>query len=152
MGRKRASRKVRPVAKSSISVLLVDDSNVFLDLEERWLSRDPRLEIIGRASSGQEALDQVRRLTPDVVVMDVTMQNLNGLEAAEYIKAQTNPPRIVLLTVEISEAFKKAARDLKVDAYLTKAQLSTKLLPVLLDLFPHVTLSPQRPHSPDRDQ
>lgn len=143
MGRKRTSRKTRPVAKSTIKVLLVDDSKVFLDLEERWLSKDPRLEIIGRACSGQEALDQVGQLTPDVVVMDVTMQNVNGLEAAEQIKAWTNPPRIVLLTVEISEAFKKAAKELKVDAYLTKAQLSTKLLPVLLDLFPNLAVSSQ---------
>jgi DNA-binding NarL/FixJ family response regulator len=139
MARKRnVSRKTRSAVQSSIKVLLVDDSQVFLDLEERWLSTERRVQVVGRASSGQEALDLIGRLKPDAVVMDVTMQNMTGLEAAAKMKATKTSPRIVLLTVEISGAFKMAAKELNVDAYLTKAQLSTDLLPVLLGLFPHL--------------
>jgi DNA-binding NarL/FixJ family response regulator len=137
MARKKGNRKSRRAsAPASIRVLLVDDSKVFLDLEERWLSQDPRVEIVGRATSGQEAIDQVQRLAPDIVVMDVTMQDMTGLQAAERIKAQRRDLRIVLLTVEISNEFKTAAQALGVDGYLAKAQLSTKLLPLLLDFFP----------------
>jgi DNA-binding NarL/FixJ family response regulator len=139
--KKKASRKTQPAVQSGIKVLIVDDSNVFLDLEERWLSKDARVQVVGRAGSGQEAVDLVGRLKPDAVVMDVTMQNMSGLEAAEKMKATKASPRIVLLTVEISDAFKMAAKELSVDAYLTKAQLSTDLLRVLLGLFPN--LSPQ---------
>jgi DNA-binding NarL/FixJ family response regulator len=138
MARKKGNRKSRRASApaQSIRVLLVDDSKVFLDLEERWLSQDPRVEIVGRATSGQEAIDQVQRLAPDIVVMDVTMQDMTGLQAAERIKAQRRDQRIVLLTVEISNEFKTAAQALGVDGYLAKAQLSTKLLPLLLDFFP----------------
>jgi CheY-like chemotaxis protein len=146
MARKRSRKRsphqpsIPPIAKelSKIRVLVVDDSKVFLDLEERWLSQDPRLEIVGRAGSGQEAVAQVGQLNPDVVVMDVTMREMDGLEATQHIKAKADPPRIILLTVEISTKFKMAAKALNVDGYLTKAQLSTKLLPLLLGLFPNL--------------
>jgi DNA-binding NarL/FixJ family response regulator len=143
MARKRSRKRSQhqpsiPKALSKIRVLVVDDSKVFLDLEERWLSQDPRLEIVGRAGSGQEAVAQVGQLNPDVVVMDLTMGEMDGLEATQHIKAKADPPRIILLTVEISTQFKMAAKSLKVDGYLTKAQLSTKLLPLLLGLFPNL--------------
>jgi DNA-binding NarL/FixJ family response regulator len=138
MARKKGTRKTKqsaPPTKSKLRVLLVDDSKVFLDLEERWLSQDARIEIVGRATSGEEAIEHVQRLAPDLVVMDVTMQDMTGLQAAERIKAQGGVARIVLLTVEISEEFKQSAQALGVDGYLAKAQLSTKLLPLLLDLL-----------------
>jgi DNA-binding NarL/FixJ family response regulator len=139
MARRKGSRKSPHASKpatSKIRVLLVDDSKVFLDLEERWLSQDPRVEIVGRAMTGQEAIDRAQELTPDIVVMDVTMQDMTGLQAAERIKAQRRDQRIVLLTVEISNEFKTAATALGVEGYLAKAQLSTQLLPLLLDFIP----------------
>jgi DNA-binding NarL/FixJ family response regulator len=146
MSRKK-TRKKKPLSISKkqgkIRVLLVDDSKVFLDLEERWLSQDPRVEIVGRAESGQKAVEQVGHIRPDVVVMDVTMREMDGLEAAQHIKESApNPPRIILLTVEISNTFKSAAKSLHVDGYLSKAQLSTKLLPLLLGFFPGLTETP----------
>lgn len=143
MSRKKTRKKSQPsIPKelTKIRVLLVDDSKVFLDLEERWLSQDPRVEIVGRAESGQQAVEQVGKIFPDVVVMDVTMREMDGLEAAQRIKQSiANPPRIILLTVEISTKFRSAAKALRVDGYLTKAQLSTKLLPLLLGFFPGLT-------------
>lgn len=120
---------------SPIRVLLVDDSDAFLNVEERWLAKDPHVQIVGRAHSGQEAVEQVTRLRPDLVVMDVTMGDMNGLEATRQIKAKPGAPRIVLLTVETSEEFKAAAEAMKVDGFLAKAQLSTMLLPLLSTLF-----------------
>jgi DNA-binding NarL/FixJ family response regulator len=121
---------------SQIRVLLVDDSDVFLNVEERWLSKDPRVQIVGRAHSGQEAVEHVSRLSPDLVLMDLNIPDMNGLEAARKIKAKPGAPRIVLLTVEINEEFKTAAEAIKVDGFLAKAQMSTDLLPLLQTLFP----------------
>jgi CheY-like chemotaxis protein len=149
MGRKKTRKKSQArISKdlSKIRVLLVDDSQVFLDLEERWLSQDARVEIVGRAESGQQAVEKVGQVKPDVVVMDVTMRDMDGLEAARHIKESAgNPPRIILLTVEISTKFRNAAKELQVDAYLAKAQLSTKLLPLLLGFFPGLKASAVAP-------
>ncbi len=119
-----------------IRVLLVDDSDAFLNVEERWLSKDPRVQIVGRAHSGQEAVEHVTRLSPDLVLMDVTLPDMNGLEAARKINAKPGAPRIVLVTVETNEEFRTEAEAIKVDGYVAKAEMSSDLLPLLQRLFP----------------
>lgn len=130
---------------SPIRVLLVDDSDVFLNVEERWLSKDSRVQVVGRAHSGHQAVEQATRLNPDLVLMDVTMRGMNGLEATQQIKAKPAAPRIVLLTVEIGAEFKAAAKAAAADGILAKAQLSTKLLPLLHSMFPASESEGKRP-------
>lgn len=119
-----------------IRVLLVDDSDVFLHVEERWLSKDPRVQVVGRTDSGQKAVEQVTRLSPDLVLMDVTIADMDGLETARRIKAQSGAPRIVLVTIETNPALRTEAHAIQVDGYLAKAQMSTHLLPLIQKLFP----------------
>lgn len=121
---------------SQIRVLLVDDSNVFLNVEERWLSQDPRVQIVGRTDSGQKAVEHVSRLSPDLVLMDVTIEDMDGLETARKIKANPGAPRIVLVTIETNPALRTEAHAIKVDGYLAKSQMSTDLLPMIQKLFP----------------
>ncbi|MGH7167752.1 MAG: response regulator [Nitrospiraceae bacterium] len=121
---------------SQIRVLLVDDSDMFLKVEERWLSKDPRVQIVGRTDSGQKAVEQVTRLSPDLVLMDVTIADMDGLETARKIKANPGAPRVVLVTIETNAALRTEAHAIKVDGYLAKAQMSTDLLPLIQRLFP----------------
>ncbi len=121
---------------SQIRVLLVDDSDVFLNVEERWLSKDPRVQIVGRTDSGQKAVEHVTRLSPDLVLMDVTIADMDGLETARKIKAKGGAPRIVLVTVETNAALRTEAHAIQVDGFLAKAQMSTDLLPLIQRLFP----------------
>ena len=65
----------------AISVLLVDDHAMFRAGIKALLEAEGRVEVIGEASSGDEAVDLVRQLKPDVVVMDLSMPDSNGLEA-----------------------------------------------------------------------
>src|SRR5262249_59931152 len=69
-------------------VLLVDDNHDFLASVERFLSVEPGIAVVGRAASGREALDQVGRLRPEVVVMDLSMPEMDGLEATQRLKPQ----------------------------------------------------------------
>lgn len=135
-----------------IRILLVDDSDVFLNVEERWLLEDPRAQIVGRAHSGREAIEQASRLTTDLVLMDVTMRDMNGLDATRRIKAAPGAPRIVVLTVEIGPEFRAAAKAAGADGFLSKAQLSTKLLPLLRTLFPDTERKRPVKESPKRSR
>ena len=82
-----------------ICILVVDDNSEFLESVVRVLSSDQHLEIVGRAHSGREALEQVARLQPDLVLMDWTMPEMNGLEVTRQLKAQPDAPLIIMLTL-----------------------------------------------------
>src|SRR5262249_44795072 len=105
--------KQLPIASEGrppLRILLVDDSWAFLGSAEHFLSMETDLQIIGCVSSGQEAIDQVELLKPDLVLMDVAMPIMNGLTAARRIKALPNGPRLVLMTVHDYPAYRAEAQ------------------------------------------
>jgi CheY-like chemotaxis protein len=75
--------------KQPIRMLMVDDSPTFLDAATTFLSRVPRFEVVGRALSGEEALEQVHQLQPDLVLLDLAMPGMDGLEVTRRLKAQS---------------------------------------------------------------
>jgi DNA-binding NarL/FixJ family response regulator len=85
-----------------IRILLVDDQALVRAGFRMILDAEPEMEVVGEASDGREAIDQVRSLRPDIVLMDIRMPELDGLEAARRILADgvggDEPPRILMLT------------------------------------------------------
>jgi DNA-binding NarL/FixJ family response regulator len=84
-----------------IRILLVDDQALVRAGFRMILDAEPEMEVVGEASDGREAVDQVRDLRPDVVLMDIRMPELDGLEAARRILAgapQDDAPKILMLT------------------------------------------------------
>ncbi len=83
----------------SIKVLIVDDQALVRAGFRMILESEPNLEVVGEASDGQQALDAVRELQPDVVLMDIRMPNLDGLEATRRLnEAGGAGPRVLMLT------------------------------------------------------
>src|SRR5262245_55835162 len=112
-------------------ILLVDDSSEFLSSTEHFLSLDPSVEVIGLAHSGTEALEQVALLHPDLVLMDLSMPGMNGLEATRRLKAQADPPRVVILTFHDEPEYRAALSEVQADGYVIKGELGSQLLPLL---------------------
>jgi len=79
-----------------ISVLIVDDSTFMRKALKRMLSSDPMIRIAGDARDGEEAIDAVKRLRPDVVTMDVKMSGMDGLQALEIIMRDTPTPVLMV--------------------------------------------------------
>lgn len=80
-----------------VRVLVADDSAFIRRAVERMLAADPAIRVVGAASNGLEAVEMVRQLTPDVVLMDVNMPEMDGLEALARIMAET-PTRVILMS------------------------------------------------------
>jgi DNA-binding NarL/FixJ family response regulator len=114
-----------------LRILLVDDNAQFLDSAARALAAVPAIEIVGRALSGREALEQVMQLQPDLVLMDVAMPNMNGLEATRHIKAQPDAPRVVMLTLYDGPEYRAAAAAVGADDLISKAEFDTQVLPLI---------------------
>lgn len=85
------------LASRLIRVLVVDDSALVRQMLTRALSMDPRIEIVGTARTGVEAIERARELQPDVITLDIEMPELTGLEALPYIRKHTNS-RVVILS------------------------------------------------------
>ncbi|HEX7972893.1 MAG TPA: response regulator transcription factor [Anaerolineales bacterium] len=120
---------------SLIRTLLVDDSPDFLDAAAHFLSSDPQIEIVGVSLSGQEALDRLPGIDPDLVLMDLAMPDLSGLEATRRIKTQPNAPRVIILTLHDNQEYRRASQAAQADGFMTKSDVGVNLLPLIHSLF-----------------
>jgi PAS domain S-box-containing protein len=120
----------------AIRIVIVDDSPDFLESAVRFLSEQPELDIVGRANSGAEAIQQVDELRPDVVIMDLVMPGMNGLEACRWIKARPSPPRVVIVSMHDDPEFRQAAEAAGADAYLNKLEFASKIEEVVGAVMP----------------
>jgi len=104
-----------------VKVLIVDDSGFFRHRIEEMLSDDPRLEVVGTAINGREAVDKVKQLRPDVVTMDVEMPQMNGIEAVRIIMREA-PTNVLMLSSLTHEGARVTLQALEAGAadYLPK--------------------------------
>jgi len=119
----------------TIRILLVDDNFNFLEAAARFLASDTHIEIVGLVSSGQDALQQIEQLQPDLILMDIALPEVNGLEATRNIKAQPNPPRVIILTLYDNPEYRSASKAAKADGFIAKSELGAQLLPLIHSMF-----------------
>lgn len=115
----------------TLSILLVDDSSVFLDSVEEFLALHGQFRIVGRASNGQEAIQMNEQHKPTLVLMDVAMPVMNGLEATRQLKSSASAPKIFLMTGQDERAYAQVAQAVGADAFLPKSVLAEGLLSLL---------------------
>jgi DNA-binding NarL/FixJ family response regulator len=105
----------------STSILIADDEPALRRLLTMLLERDPRLDVVGEAADGREALDRVEELDPDVLLLDVRMPNVDGLEVLDALRGRSRP-RIVVLTGFADPVTHAAALELGAAACLVKGR------------------------------
>ncbi len=115
----------------SVRVILTDDHPAFIDAAVHFLSVDPDVEIVGRALSGQEALEQITLLRPDLVLVDLAMPGTNGLEVTRLLKTQPKPPHVIILTLYDNPEYRTAAAVAGADGFISKSELTAQLLPFI---------------------
>ena len=125
-----------------IRILMVDDSTDFLLSAERVLATHSQIEVVGRATSGHDALNLVSQLHPDLVLMDLSMPGMSGIEAARRIKSQAGSPLVVILTMHDDSASRAAAATAQTDGFIGKPVFVTEIFSLLQRLFP------RRPNAP----
>lgn len=125
----------------SRSVLLADDHEQFLATVVRHL--EPHFEVVRAVGNGQALLDEAVRLEPDLIVLDISMPGLSGLEVAKRLRAMGSRARIVFLTVHADSDYVRAAFAAGALGYVLKSELASELLSCLRDaLVGHPFVSP----------
>jgi two-component system NarL family response regulator len=105
----------------SIRVLLVDDHELMREGLRAILEKEPDIEVIGEAQSGRAAVEHVRTLAPDLVIMDVAMKDLNGIEATRQIRAASDGVKVVALSSYSDRRYVTAILAAGASAYVLKA-------------------------------
>lgn len=111
-----------------IKVLIVDDQKLLSDLMEAMLIKDTNISIIGCAKDGCQALELVKQLTPDVVLMDIVMPNCNGIESTKKIKEFDKNIKVLILTTSNNEDDVHQALDNGADGYVLKDITKNELI------------------------
>ena len=112
---------------STVRILVVDDFEMFRQFVVELLGKRPELQVVGEASDGLEAIQKAVELRPDLILLDIGLPSLNGIEVARQMRSLAPESRIIFLTQEssadvVQEAFSVGAR-----GYVTKNMVLTDL-------------------------
>ena len=110
-----------------IRVLLADDHDILRQGLKLLLEAQPDLQVIGEARTGRAALEQVAQLQPDIVVLDITMPDTDGLEACQRIRSQYPATQVLILTMHESEEYFLQALRVGAAGYLVKKAAPAEL-------------------------
>jgi DNA-binding NarL/FixJ family response regulator len=123
----RASVRVKQLSRK-VRVLIADDHAVIRRLVRSKLQSHPHFEVCGEATDGRQAVEEAKKLKPDVVVLNVTMPVLNGFQAARQIRSSLPESAIVILSSNADKRFVEEAKKIGVRAYVAKTKAGEALV------------------------
>jgi DNA-binding NarL/FixJ family response regulator len=125
-------------------IFLADDHDEFLEAEIALLL--PHFDIIGVANDGASLVSDVQRLNPDVVIVDITMPLMNGVDAVHKLIKSGSTAKFVFLTINTGEEFVKACQEVGARGYVWKSRMKNHLIPAINSVLEDKTyVSPLAP-------
>ena len=128
-----------------VRVLVVDDHALFAEALMLTLGIDDRIQVVGSASSGKEAVSLAQALNPDVVLMDVHMPSMDGIEATRHVRRVSPGSRVVIVSAARSPELAAHARLAGAERYLTKDTPAVKLIDAIVEPPRSATVTPLVP-------
>jgi DNA-binding NarL/FixJ family response regulator len=116
-----------------VRVLIADDQRLFAEALEAILSTDGRISVVGRAANGEDAVELARDERPDVILMDIAMPIMDGIQATQTISADVPGTRVIVLTGSDAPHDISRARAAGATGYVTKDQIAGDLVRAILD-------------------
>jgi DNA-binding NarL/FixJ family response regulator len=126
--------------REPVRVLVVDDHALFAEALMLTLGIDDRIQVVGSAASGTEAVSLAQALHPDVILMDVHMPTMDGIEATRHVRRVSPRSRVVVVTAARSPELRAHAMAAGAERLLTKDTPALGLIDAILD-FPRATVS-----------
>jgi DNA-binding NarL/FixJ family response regulator len=118
-----------------LTVVIVDDDLDYRQIVRYLLASAADMTIVGEAADGEEALAIARHERPDLVITDLMMPRLDGVELTRRIRQDLPPTKVILMSSYTEDAYRLMASDSGADAFVSKQVLSTSLLPAIRDVI-----------------
>ena len=118
-----------------LRTMLVDDNPLFLGALQKLLATMDGIEVIATASSGEQALSEAERLTPDLVLLDLMMPGMHGFDALHAMRCLSRVPQIVIITLHDTADYRHEARSRGALALISKHALDEELPPLVAGLL-----------------
>jgi len=122
------------MTKKRITVLLAEDHHIVREGFRALLKHEPDIKVVGEAETGRQAVQLTRKLRPAVVVMDIAMPLLNGLEATRQIRKDSPDTKVLILSAHSDDAYVEQATELGVAGFLLKESPSLDLAAAIRDV------------------
>jgi len=119
---------------TKIRVLIADDQALFAETLEALLTTDPRIDVVGSAQDGKEAVRLWRKLRPDVILMDISMPIMDGFEATRRIRHERGDACVLMLTGSNSRTDVALARKAGAAGYVTKDRIAADLIEAIVQV------------------
>ena len=119
--------KAQLIDNMPVRVLLVDDNIIYLRTVSALLSNKPEVEVVGCAVSGEEALELMDVVQPDLILLDLKMPGMDGLEVTRRIRADSSATRIAIVTASCDGEHRAAAEEAGADDFICKDRLTSEL-------------------------
>jgi DNA-binding NarL/FixJ family response regulator len=119
---------------SAIRVLIADDHRLFGEALEAFLAADERVEVVGQAGDGAEAVKLALALEPNVVLMDISMPVMDGFEATRQLRTKRPHACVLMLTGSDSSLDVDRARDAGAAGYVTKDRIAAELIAAIVEV------------------
>lgn len=116
---------------TTLRTLIVDDDPRFRQRVRDLLAPEPGITVVGEAVDGMDAIAKARELEPDMILLDIRMPGMSGLDAARQLKAERPELKILILSLYDLEEYRSIARANGVNGYIVKHSLVEELLPAI---------------------
>jgi DNA-binding NarL/FixJ family response regulator len=117
-----------------IAIILVDDHKLIRDSWSFILNSDPRFNVIGETSNGEEAIEIVKSLKPDIVLMDVNMAPVNGFDATRQITKYSPGSKVIAVSMHTMPAYAKRMIQLGAMGYVTKNSSKDEMIKAIIEV------------------
>jgi len=115
-------------ARRMVRLLIADDHQILLEGVRSIIASQPDIEIVAEETNGERALESIRRVAPDVALLDIEMPGLSGIEVTRRVVAEKLPTRIVILSAHAGKTFVSSALEAGIGGYVLKEDAPGHLL------------------------
>jgi two-component system NarL family response regulator len=130
-----------------IRIVIAEDQRLVRELMATLLARESDMEVVGEASNGREALQVVHAASPDIVLLDIGLPEIDGVEVARTLRKEHTPARLIVLSIHTERRFVQEMLQIGVEGYIVKSAAVKELVQAIRTVMQgRVYLSPEIAH------